>query len=183
VFKKNTASFFYKLINRLSDIEIKQGSADFRLLDRRIVQVLIKDITEYHLFYRGLISWIGYKQIGVEYIPNKRFSGKSKYSVLKMLNLAIDGITSFSIRPLKLGIYLGLSLSIFSAFYAFYALIMSFFSSETIKGWTSILLSVLFIGGVNMILLGIIGEYIGKLFIQSKKRPYFLIKKTNINID
>jgi len=183
VFKKNTASFFYKLINSLSEIEIKQGSADFRLLDRRIVQVLIKDITEYHLFYRGLISWIGYKQIGVEYVPNKRFSGKSKYSVLKMLNLAIDGITSFSIRPLKLGIYLGLSLSIFSAFYALYALIMSFFTSETIKGWTSILLSVLFIGGVNMILLGIIGEYIGKLFIQSKKRPYFLIKKTNINID
>jgi len=180
VFKKVTASFFYKLINSLSDIEINQGSADFRLLDKRIVHVLTNDITEYHLFYRGLISWIGYKQIGIEYIPNKRFSGKSKYSIMKMINFAIDGITSFSIKPLKLAILLGLLLSVLSGIYGLYALGMSIFTNETVKGWTSVLLSILFIGGINMILLGIIGEYIGKLYIQSKNRPYFLIKKTNI---
>lgn len=180
VFKKITSALFYRLINSLSDIEINQGSADFRLLDRRIVRVLINDITEYHLFYRGLISWIGYNQIGIEYIPNKRFSGNSKYSFMKMLNFAIDGITSFSIKPLKLAILLGLLLSVLSGIYGVYVLFMYLFTDETVKGWSSVLLSILFIGGVNMVLLGIIGEYIGKLYIQSKNRPYFLISKTNI---
>ena len=179
-FKKITASVFYKLINNLSDIEIKQGAADFRLLDRKIVDILINDITEYHLFYRGLISWIGFKQTYIEYIPHKRFSGTTKYSLGKMISFASDGITSFSIRPLKLGILLGLSLSAFSAVYGAYVIIMAVFTDETLKGWASILVSILFIGGINMILLGIVGEYIGKLYIQSKKRPYFLIKKTNI---
>ncbi len=181
-FKKITASIFYKLINKISDIEIKKGAADFRLLDKKIVSVLIKDITEYHLFYRGLISWIGYRQIGIEYIPNKRFSGKTKYSLFKMINFAISGITSFSTKPLKLAIFLGLIISIFTGIYGLYALGVSIFTDTTVKGWTSVLLSILFIGGVNMILLGIIGEYVGKLYMQSKKRPYFLIKKTNIKI-
>lgn len=180
IFKKATSAFFYRLINSLSDIEINQGSADFRLLDKRIVRVLTNDITEYHLFYRGLISWIGYNQIGIEYVPNKRFSGKSKYSFMKMVNFAIDGITSFSIKPLKLAILLGLLLSVLSGIYGIYVLGMSIFTDETVKGWSSVLLSILFIGGVNMVLLGIIGEYMGKLYIQSKNRPYFLIKKTNI---
>lgn len=179
--KRVTSSLFYKLINSLSDIEINEGSADFRLLDKRIVKVLVNDITEYHLFYRGLISWIGYKQAGIEYIPNKRYSGKTKYSIGKMINFAIDGITSFSIKPLKLAILLGLFLSVLSGLYGLYALYMAIFTEETVKGWTSVLLSILFIGGVNMILLGIIGEYVGKLYIQSKKRPYFLVKKTNID--
>ncbi len=182
IFKKTTSNFFYKLINSLSDVEINQGSADFRLLDKRIVQVLITNITEYHLFYRGLISWIGYKQIGIEYIPNKRFSGKSKYSILKMVSFAIDGITSFSIKPLKLAILLGMLLSVLSGIYGIYVIGMSIFTNETVKGWSSVLLSILFIGGVNMVLLGIIGEYIGKLYIQSKNRPHFLIKKSNIDI-
>lgn len=182
-FKKFTSSMFYKLINNLSDIEIKEGAADFRLIDKKIVRILIDDITEYHLFYRGLISWLGYKQTYIEYIPNKRHSGKTKYSFLKMINFAIDGITSFSIRPLKLAILLGLSLSVFSAIYGFYALAADIFTDETQKGWTSVMLVILFIGGITMILLGIIGEYIGKLYIQSKKRPYFLIKDTNIKRD
>jgi dolichol-phosphate mannosyltransferase len=180
VFKNITASVFYKLINYLSDIEIKQGSADFRLLDKRIVKILTNDITEYHLFYRGLISWIGYNQTSIEYIPKRRFSGKTKYSVLKMINLAIDGITSFSIKPLKLAILLGLILFILSGIYGLYALGMSVFTDQTVKGWTSVILSILFVGGINMVLLGIIGEYVGKIYIQSKKRPYFLLKKTNI---
>lgn len=179
-FKKITASLFYKLINTLSDIDVKQGAADFRLLDKRIVRVLIDDITEYHLFYRGLISWIGYKQTYIEYVPNKRYSGSTKYSLWKMINFAIDGITSFSIRPLKLAILLGLSLSLLSALYGLYALWADIFTDETQKGWTSVMLVLLFIGGITMILLGIIGEYVGKLYIQSKKRPYFLIKESNI---
>lgn len=179
-FKKLTASMFYKLINSLSDIHIRQGAADFRLLDKRIVRILVDDISEYHLFFRGLISWMGYKQTYIEYVPNKRHSGETKYSLGKMINFAIEGITSFSIRPLKLAILLGIILSFFSAIYGLYALGMAIFSDQALKGWPSVLISILFIGGVNMILLGIIGEYVGKLYIQSKRRPYFLIKKSNI---
>lgn len=179
-FKKFTASLFYNLINNLSDIEIKQGAADFRLLDKKIVRVLVDDITEYHLFFRGLISWIGYKQTFIEYIPNKRHSGTTKYSLSKMINFAIEGITSFSIRPLKLAILMGVTISFLSAIYGLYAVGMAIFTEETLKGWASVLVSILFIGGINMILIGIVGEYIGKLYIQSKKRPYFLIKKTNL---
>jgi dolichol-phosphate mannosyltransferase len=156
------------------------GAADFRLLDKKIVKILINDISEYHLFYRGLISWIGYKQTGIEYVPNKRYSGKTKYSFLKMFNFAINGISSFSIKPLKLAILVGLIISLLSGVYGIYAIYISVFTDETIQGWTSVILSILFIGGINMILLGIIGEYVGKIFIQIKKRPHFLISKTNI---
>jgi len=180
-FKKLTASVFYKLMNRFSEVEIKKGSADFRLLDRKIVDILVEDITEYHLFYRGLISWIGYKQIGIEYVPHARFSGKTKYTLRKMLSFAANGITSFSIKPLKVAVLLGILISFVSVIYAIYVLYISIFTDTAIEGWTSVILSVLFIGGINMILLGIIGEYIGKLLLQSKKRPYFLIKKTNIS--
>jgi len=179
-FKKVTASVFYNLINNLSDIEIKQGAADFRLIDKKIVRILVDNITEYHLFIRGIISWIGFKQTYIEYVPNKRFSGTTKYSLSKMINFAIDGITSFSIRPLKLAILLGLLISFLSAIYGVYAVVMAVFTDETLKGWASVLVSILFVGGINMILIGIVGEYIGKIYIQSKNRPYFLIKKTNI---
>lgn len=179
-FKKITSSLFYKMINKISDIKIKEGSADFRLLDRKVVNVFVKEFTEYHLFFRGLINWVGFNQTEIEYVTGKRFSGATKYTFSKMLNLAIDGITSFSIRPLKLATFLGFSLSIFSTIYGLYAIYMALFTDKIVRGWTSVLVSILFIGGVNMILLGIIGEYLGKLYIQSKNRPIFLIKETNI---
>jgi len=182
-FKRVTASLFYRLMNRFSEVEIKQGSADFRLLDRKIVNILKHDFSEFHLFYRGLISWIGFKQIGIEYIPNKRFSGTTKYSVSKMFSFALNGITSFSIKPLKLAVLLGVFISFLSFCYALYVLYVAFFTDATIEGWTSVIFSVLFIGGINMILLGIIGEYIGKLYIESKNRPYYLIKSSNMSND
>lgn len=178
--KRSSSSLFYSLINSMSDIEIRQGSADFRLLDKSIVKILVNDITEYHLFYRGLVSWVGYKQAGIEYVPAKRFSGKSKYSFFKMLSFAADGITSFSIKPLKIAILFGLLITILSAIYGVYVVAMAIFTEETVRGWSSVLTSILFIGGVNMVLLGIIGQYLGKLYIQSKNRPHFLIAKTNI---
>ncbi len=183
LFKRSSSSLFYRLINSLSDVEIRQGSADFRLLDKKIVKILVNDITEYHLFYRGLVSWVGYKQTGIEYLPNKRLSGKSKYSLLKMLSFAADGITSFSIKPLKIAILFGLLITILSAIYGVYVIAMAIFTNETVRGWSSVLTSILFIGGVNMVLLGIIGQYLGKLYIQSKNRPHFLVKKTNIPIE
>lgn len=181
--KKQTSLLFYKLLNCFSEVAIEQGAADFRLIDRRVVNILINDITEYHLFFRGLISWVGFKQTRIEYIPQKRFSGRTKYTLKKMLNLATNGITSFSVKPLKFAVVLGLMISLLSVFYGIYVLYLHFFTDQTIQGWSSVILSVLFIGGVNMILLGIIGEYIGKLFIQSKNRPYYLIKKTNIDAE
>jgi polyisoprenyl-phosphate glycosyltransferase len=181
-FKRLTSSLFYKIINALSEVNIQKGAADFRLIDRKIVDVLVHDITEYHLFYRGMINWIGFRQTAIPYVPNARFSGNTKYSFRKMLNLALDGVTSFSIKPLKFAIILGLLLAAFSAVYALFALAMSLFTDQTVRGWTSVILSILFIGGVNMILLGIIGEYVGKIYMQVKNRPHFLVKKTNAEI-
>ena len=179
-FKKKTSSIFYKLMNYFSEVEIEQGAADFRLIDKRISDILVNDIKEYHLFFRGLISWLGFKQTFIEYVPHKRFSGKTKYTLKKMVSFATNGITSFSVKPLKFAVLLGMLISLISVVYGIYVLYVSIFTNETIQGWSSVILSVLFIGGVNMILLGIIGEYIGKLFIQSKNRPYYLIKKTNL---
>ena len=179
-FKRMSSAFFYKLSNYFSDVQLKKGSADFRLLDKKIVDILVNDISEYHLFYRGLVSWVGFKQIEIEYNSNKRFTGKTKYSFGKMLSFAAIGITSFSVKPLRYAVFLGGFISFITVIYSIYILYVSIFTDKTIEGWTSVILSVLFIGGVNMILLGIIGEYIGKIFMQSKNRPYYLVKKTNI---
>jgi glycosyltransferase involved in cell wall biosynthesis len=181
LFKKWSSILFYKIINLLTDITIEKGSADFRLIDRKIVDILKNDIKEYHLFYRGLISWIGFRHKQIEYTADKRFSGTTKYSLRKMISFALNGITSFSIKPLRLGILLGFFLSFFSLSYALYAILAYYFNDNYITGWASILVSVLFTGGANMILLGIIGEYIGKLYIQSKGRPLYLINQTNIH--
>ena len=181
LFKKTTSKLFYKILNRLSEIEIEEGAADFRLIDKKIQKILIENFSEYHLFYRGLISWIGFNQIGVEYTPNARFSGETKYSFLKMLNFAINGITSFSVKPLKLAILLGMLTSLFAAIYGGYTLFVALFTDDAVTGWSSIIISVLFIGGINMVLLGIISEYLGKLYFETKKRPVFLIDKTNID--
>jgi dolichol-phosphate mannosyltransferase len=179
-FKRLSSAFFYKFSNYLSDVQLENGSADFRLLDKKIVDILVNDISEYHLFYRGLVSWVGFKQIAIEYNSNKRFTGKTKYSFGKMLSFAANGITSFSVKPLRYAVLMGVFISFITAIYSIYILYVSIFTDKTIEGWTSVILSVLFIGGVNMILLGIIGEYIGKIFMQSKNRPHYLVKKTNI---
>jgi dolichol-phosphate mannosyltransferase len=178
--KRLSSTLFYKISNYLSDVQLKNGAADFRLLDKNIVDVLVRDISEYHLFYRGLVSWVGFNQVAVAYNSDKRFTGKTKYSLRKMLSFAATGITSFSVKPLRYAVILGIFISFITVVYSIYILYVSIFTDKTIAGWTSVILSVLFIGGVNMILLGIIGEYIGKIFMQSKNRPHYLIKKTNI---
>jgi glycosyltransferase involved in cell wall biosynthesis len=169
---------FYKFINIISTIDIPIGTADFRLLDKKVVAVL-KDINEPFIFLRGIIAWMGFNQFAVEYIPQKRFSGATKYTFRKMVWLAITGITSFSIRPLHLATFLGLFLAFICVLYALYAIYMVLFSHQTVLGWASVIVSVLFIGSIQLIILGIIGEYLGKLFIASKKRPNYIIKETN----
>jgi dolichol-phosphate mannosyltransferase len=178
-FKKLTSKMFYKLVNYLSETKLEEGTADFRLLDRTVVEAL-KNFNENNLFYRGIIPGLGFKQQGVEYIPNERFSGNTKYTFSKMVRFALTGITSSSAKPLYFSIYLGAFLALCSFFYALYAIYVSIFTTEAVAGWTSTIASILFIGGIQLMMLGIVGIYLGKLFSESKKRPNYIIEESNI---
>ena len=177
--KRGTSKLFYGLMSLLAQIRIEKGAADFRLMDKSVIEVF-KNITESSLFVRGMVSWMGFKQCSINYVPNDRYAGLTKYSMKKMLSFALDGITSFSIRPLRLATVLGIAISGLSFLYGIYALIMYVFTDRAILGWTSVLGSVLFIGGLQLLMLGIFGEYLGKLFIESKKRPTYIIRKKNL---
>jgi len=178
-FKRKTAQYFYTLMNKFSDVKIDRGAADFRLLDKNVVKVL-RNIKEGNLFMRGMISWLGFKQCGIDYMPEERFWGKTKYTIRRMMKFAITGITSFSIRPLHISTIFGYLIAISAFFYGVYAVYVKIFTNKTISGWTSLLLAVLFIGGIQMIMLGILGEYIGKLFMESKKRPNYIIREKSL---
>ena len=178
-FKKKTSSGFYKIMNYLSDVNFEQGTADFRLMDKKVAEVF-SDFSENELFIRGLVNWLGFKQYAIDYHPAERFSGTSKYTVKKMMQFAMQGITSFSTRPLHIAIFLGFGLTIFAfLFYLIYVLYSIYFG-HVISGWTSVIATIVFFGGLNLIVLGIIGMYIGKLFMQSKQRPNYLIRSTNL---
>jgi glycosyltransferase involved in cell wall biosynthesis len=174
-FKKITSRGFYKIINNLSDIHIEPGAADFRLMNRKTVNAFLQ-LKEKNRFTRGLISWMGFKQAMVPYTAPARFSGKSKYSVLKMFRFAADGITSFSAKPLRISFYSGIMVSLIGLLYAIYAVI-EYFGGKTIPGWTSILLSILIIGGIQLISIGIIGEYLARVFNEAKGRPLYYVKE------
>lgn len=176
--KRKTSAMFYNFLNRLSDIDLESGTADFRLIDRNVVNVLC-DFTETDLFWRGLVKWLGFNQIGIEYEPLERQSGKSKYTLKKMIQFAVKGITSFSVKPLSIAIYLGFVFSLLSILYIPYVLISIYFG-HTISGWSSMIVTVAFFGGLQLMILGIIGMYLGKLFMQSKQRPHYVIKEKNI---
>jgi dolichol-phosphate mannosyltransferase len=178
-FKKITAKLFYWLINKLSSVEIEAGAADFRLLDSQVVNEL-KKLNESSLFLRGLVKWCGFKQYAINYRPHKRRSGESKYSLRKMVRLALDGITSFSVVPLQLSTFLGFAFSSFAAIYAIYALIVFALGYRVISGWASVIVSVLFLGGIQLLILGLVGEYLGKTFLEVKKRPIYIIGETNL---
>ena len=178
-FKKKTSSSFYKIMNYLSEVNFEQGTADFRLMDKKVVAVF-SDFSENELFIRGLVNWLGFKQFAVDYQAAERYSGESKYTIKKMMRFALQGITSFSTRPLHIAIFLGFGLTAFAfIFYIIYALYSIYFG-HVISGWTSVIATIVFFGGLNLIVLGIIGLYIGKLFMQSKQRPNYLIRSTNI---
>jgi dolichol-phosphate mannosyltransferase len=178
-FKKNSASLFYSLINRISDVKIMKGTADFRLIDKKVLEI-ITSMNEAHLFLRGIVPWVGFQQIGLEYKANERFAGTSKYTLIKMIRFAATGITSFSIKPLQIATGLGFIISFLTFIYGIYATTISFITNTTVSGWTSLIVSVLFIGGVQLIFIGLIGEYIGKIFIQVKNRPNYIIKETTV---
>ena len=179
-FKKQSSKRFYQLINKVSELNLEPGQADFRLIDRQVTQML-KQTKEQDVFLRGMIQWIGFSQATFRYKANKRFAGKSKYTFGKMFQLALAGITSFSVKPLYTAIYIGFffaSLSLLYIPYVIYTFIMGTF----IDGWASLLVTVAFFGGLNLIVMGVLGIYIGKILIQNKERPLYIIQKQNFNL-
>jgi polyisoprenyl-phosphate glycosyltransferase len=177
--KRKTSNLFYNVLNSLSSIELEQGTADFRLLDKKVVDVL-KTLNEYDLFWRGLVKWIGFTQIAIEYEPAERASGKSKYTFRKMMEFALKGITSFSTKPLTIAIYLGFASALLSLLYIPYAF-YSYFDGDAISGWASVIVTIAFFGGLQLMILGIIGIYLGKLFMQNKQRPHYIIQESKLS--
>jgi dolichol-phosphate mannosyltransferase len=176
--KRITSNLFYKTLNSLSDVELETGSADFRLLDKKVVSI-IRNFNENEPFLRGLFKWMGFKQTHIKYTPQSRHFGKSKYSVKKMVKFALQGVTSFSIKPLYAATYIGFTLSILSVLYIPYVL-HAFHNGKEVSGWASIIMTIVFFGGLQLIILGIIGIYMGKMFMQVKNRPNYIIRSTNI---
>lgn len=179
VFKKITSKYFYKFINSISEIKIEEGTADFRLMDKKVATVFFA-FSENELFIRGLVNWVGFNQFAIDYKPAERFSGNSKYTVKKMMQFALKGITSFSIRPLYISIFLGISIFFLSLLFYILYVFYSIYFGHVISGWASVIFTIVIFGGLNLIVLGIIGVYVGKLFMQSKQRPNYLIRDTNL---
>lgn len=173
--KKYPSRLFYKLMDKISDLHLPAGAADFRLVGPRAAAAL-RGMKERNRFFRGLARWVGYRQCWVEYTAEPRFSGGSKYSLGKMARLALDGVTSFSTSPLRLSVYLGLACAALSFAYIIYALYIKLFH-QAIIGWTSILIAVLFLGGVQLVSIGILGEYIGRLYEEAKGRQLYLVSE------
>jgi len=177
--KKWTAKTFYRILKKTTQIKIPLDTGDFRLIDRKVVDYL-KQMPERHKFLRGQIAWIGFKQAAVFYDRESRFTGKTNFSFSKMFQFALDGITAFSNYPLRMATVMGFVVSAISFIVILYALYSKFVLDRTITGWTSLIISVLFIGGVQLIAIGIIGEYISRINSDVRKRPLYVIEEENV---
>jgi len=178
-FKKITAKYFYKLMDRLSEVPIPLDTGDFRLIDQKIINEF-KNLGEKNKFVRGLISWIGFVQIPFYYERNERLAGETKYPLKKMLRFALNGILYFSKKPLKLAIQLGLISTLIAMVLLFYILYGYFFSGQTVTGWASTLTIVVFFGGIQLLTIGLVAQYIANIFDEVKGRPdYIIANKVN----
>lgn len=177
VFKRKTSDFFYKVLSSLSDVEFEKGSSDYRLMDKSVIESM-REIGESDLFLRGLVKWMGYRQSSIRFVAEDRFSGESKYTFGKMLRFAFTGITAFSVKPLYFAAYLGFFFSLISLLYIPYV-IYAFVTKTEISGWASLIMTIVFFGGIQLIILGIIGSYMGKIFTQIKHRPNYIIRSKN----
>jgi len=173
--KRHAAAFFYHLLNRIAYTRIEENVGDFRLMDRKVVEV-VRVLPEHQLFMKGVLSWAGFNSVIVEYERAARAVGNSKFNVWKLWNLAIEGITSFSTVPLRLWTYVGGGISLFSVLYAVYMLFDRIFFGNSVPGYPSLMTAVLFLGGVQLIGIGVLGEYIGRIYIESKHRPRYVVK-------
>lgn len=174
LFKKATASAFYRLIQRVSRVEIPADTGDFRLLSRRAVDAL-KQLREQHRFMKGLFAWIGFPQKAVPYRRDPRFAGETKWNYWKLWNFALEGFTSFTIAPLKIATYVGILVALVSFVFAAWIVYKTIVFGDPVRGYPSLIVVVLFLGGVQLLSIGVMGEYLGRLFDESKRRPlYFL---------
>jgi glycosyltransferase involved in cell wall biosynthesis len=178
-YQKATSKLFYKGINMFTGIKLENGTADFRLMDEVVVRQL-KLFGEYEIFYRGIIKWTGFRQIGIPYSPSKRHMGEASYSFFKLVKLALHFMMAFSARPLYIVSGIGLFFSLTAILYIPYVLI-SHIAGFAVGGWPSIIATIAFFGGLELLVLGIIGIYVGKIFMQSKQRPNFIIRSSNIS--
>ncbi len=174
--KKTTANAFYRIIGRISSVPIPRDTGDFRLLDRRVIEA-IKTMPERTRFMKGLFAWVGFKQTYVLYDRPNRLQGTTKWNYWKLWNFAIDGITSFSLVPLKVWSYLGVVLSLLAFIYGSFLIIRTIILGIDVPGYASLMVTILFIGGVQLITLGILGEYLGRIYEETKQRPLYLIRE------
>ena len=175
IFKKFTASLYYRLIRNISAIDVPLDSGDFRLISKKVADYL-KSVDEKNLYLRGLISWLGFKQIGIPVARQARYAGRTKYSLGKMFGFAWNGITHFSFLPLQISTVIGCIVSIICFLWIIQALYVSFILHIAVPGWTSIMVAVLFLGSVQLITLGIIGSYLGRNYDEVRPRPLYVIK-------
>jgi polyisoprenyl-phosphate glycosyltransferase len=175
MFKKATAYAFYRLLDRLVDIEIPTDTGDFRLMSRRSVEILNR-MPEHHRFIRGMVSWIGLRQEALPYERAARFAGETKYPLSKMIKFAIDAITGFSVKPLRMASYFGICFGIATVALMFYV-VAHYFLGRSVDGWTSLALIILALGSVQLFVAGVMGEYLGRLYVESKQRPLFIIQE------
>ncbi len=174
-FKLLTAAVFYRIMKRMASVQIPVDTGDFRLIDRRVLNEFLR-MRERSRFVRGMVSWVGFQQGKVSYSRDERFAGQTKYPFTKMLKFAIDGMVSFSQIPLRISSTLGLLSAVISFVFMVYGLIIKyFFPEQAIPGWTSIFSGVLFLGGIQLICLGVLGEYIGRIYEEIKKRPLYVV--------
>jgi glycosyltransferase involved in cell wall biosynthesis len=174
ILKRTTAGLFYRIFNRLTDMKIPENTGDYRLMDRKVVDAL-KLLPERNRFMKGLFTWVGYRQVGVEYVREQRAAGTTKWNYWRLWNFALDGITSFSTLPLRLWSYVGATISVLAFLYATFLIIRTLVYGVDMPGYASLMVVMLFLGGIQLITLGIIGEYVGRLYRESKGRPLYLV--------
>lgn len=173
--RKAAGNLFYSLLNRISDVAINPNAADFRLISRRVGRILSEGFTERNMFLRGLFSWIGFKQVGVEYIAERRAAGISKYSFSQMVRLAMSGVLSFSTKPLHIGVFLGACLALL-AFVLMVGTVVNFFIDRSLpSGWTTVVTLLLLFNGVQLMVIGVLGAYVGGIYDEVKRRPRYII--------
>lgn len=178
--RKILNSFFYGFINKISSHKIIQNGPDYRLLDKKVLKV-ISNFSEENMYIKEVTSWVGFRKTTIDFYGKPRVNGQSHYSFWSLLNLSLKGITSFSISPLRASIFIGLITSCVAFIYGFYSLYIKLFTHEAISGWTSIIASLLFMSGIQFILIGIIGEYLGRTYLESKRRPTYIISESRLS--
>ncbi|MFB7140167.1 glycosyltransferase family 2 protein [Gottfriedia sp. NPDC056225] len=176
IFKKWSAAMFYRILRASTDILIPVDTGDFRLMDRKVCDEM-KQLSENNRFVRGLVSWVGFRQTAIEYERDERLAGETKYPLKKMIKLCLDGITSFSYKPLKLAGYLGAILSSLGFVYMIYVIYLALFTDSVIKGWSSLISIMLLFNGFVLIILGILGEYVGRIYDETKGRPLYIVRE------